>query len=197
MTESEIKTAIDTHVVKYKRYYSSICISYFNGRYLWEDMFQELYIHFLKVRPEQIIKFHSQNKLHFLGGKILWFLYSKRGHRKNHVDSQTSTLNESANRIEYRFFDNMDDEENATETIGFDLIDEPTDPLSKIAPTDIDTALNDLYSHDPFLFDVFTILQKETINSLSKKADINRKFLTDSHKKACEFIRNHKQLSKF
>lgn len=202
MTQDEVKFAVDNHIVRYQRYYSAVCIEKYNGRYLWEDLFQELYLHFLKVKPEKFKPFYDQNRLHYLGGKILWYLHSKRGHRKNHADSETSPLNETCNIESVSFYEQKGDKENEFEPIDrFDMLidgDQATDEIALFS-VDIDTALNDLYTRDPFLFDVFTILQRpgESINSLSKRAKINRKFLTDSHKAACEFIRNHKQTANF
>lgn len=203
MTQEEVKSILDKHIVKYQRYYSTICISYFNGRYLWEDMFQELYLQFLKVRPETFEKFHNTDRLHFLGGKIISFLYSKRGQRKNHSDSQTSVFNETCGIIdisEYRPLIELSDEGDAVvdRRRGVtEIAEQPSDPLQKVDIAIVKRVVEDLYTYDPFLYDVFTFLQKESINSLSKRSGINRKYLTDSHKIACEFIRNHKQLVNF
>jgi hypothetical protein len=197
-----MKLIIDEHVTKYKSYYASICFSYYGGRYLWEDLFQEMYLAFLKVKPEKFEDYHKKDKLRFLGGRIIGFLYSKRGQKKNHTDSCSSVLNETCSLIDvsdYRHPEAFGDESEFIERKQRtkEVIDEPSSPLSKVNLNDLQDVLNDLYAHDPFLYDVFTILQKETINSLSKKAKINRKFLTDSNKRAVEFIRNHKQFVNF
>ena len=174
-----MKQIIDKHIIEYHRYYSCVCINYYKGRYLWEDLLQELYLEFLNCNENTIAKFNEQKKLHFLGAKIIQGLYSKRGKRKEYKVG-TSNLNELSNLKEYSNLKTIQDE---------------TDPFAYIDDEEVKRAMDDLYKRDWFLHDVLVITQSESINNLSKRTKIDRGYLTKAIKEAKYYIKNHEQIT--
>ncbi len=180
-----VKDLIDRHIVEYERYYKSICYSYYNGRYLYEDLFQELYIGFFNCKEDVILKFSNGNRLNYLGALILRNLFSKRGYHKKHIDGQTSPLFELSNvseLVDKRIVDEDDEFTKFIDSIPTELIEQK---------------MNELYQKDWFSHDVFkrVVIEDENIYQLSKNTTINRKYLTENFNETKAYLR--KQLSDF
>ena len=60
MTSKEI---IDSHINQHYEYYRKQCRYQYNGRYLWEDLFQETYLKLLTIKPETIEFYNEIGKL--------------------------------------------------------------------------------------------------------------------------------------
>lgn len=179
-----VKSIIDKHIIEYERYYKSICYSYYNGRYLWEDLFQELYLGFVDCKPDTVLQFNSTGRLNYLGALIIRNIFSKRGYHKKHEDGRTSPLFEVSNiseLVDKRMIDDRDDFAEFINKI-------PDDKLNEI--------MNDLYKKDWFSHDVFKrVALNENIHQLSKKTTINRKYLTDTYNQTKEYLQ--KQFEQF
>jgi len=174
---SGVKHLIDKHITEYERYYKSICYHYYNGRYLWEDLFQELYIGFIDCKPDTVLKFSNDGKLNYLGALILRNTFGKRGYHKKNKGSSTSNLFELSN---------------ICELVDRSLIDENSEFdefINSIPFEKVEDIMNDLYKEDWFKHDVFIMAQKESLNSLSKRTTINRKYLTDTYRNAQRLLR--------
>jgi len=180
----EVKEIIDKHIVECERYYRYICLSYYNGRYLHEDLFQELYIGFINCNKDTVLKFNNANKLNYLGGLIIRNIYSKRGYHKRHKDGCTSPLFEVSNiaeLVDKTLIDEDNEFDRFIESIPFEKVGE---------------VMNELYKEDWFSHDVFKrVVEGENIYKLSKNTTINRKYLTDTFNKTKEHLR--KQFTEF
>ena len=145
---------------------------------MWEDLFQEFYLAFIDVSESTILKFHSQDKLIYLGSLVIRNVHSHRGYVKRTDKGRTSNLFESCNLME----------------VDVRMIDEPKSTFDQLNETvsmnDFKIMLADLYKRDWFMHDVFMMSNTKSINELSKQTTINRKYLTDARKQAQYFLKS-------
>lgn len=100
------KAVVDKHFTDNYKYYRKVCYQYYGGRYLLEDLLHEVYLGFMKIRPELIDSFNQINKrtglnnLKNLGLLIIRSLYQKRFYKKKYERGSDSPLSEM-NGIEY------------------------------------------------------------------------------------------------
>ena len=164
-----IKDIIDNHITNDYSYYNRISKRYYNNRYLADDMTQELYLSFLKVKPEVIKKFNEINKLRLIGGRILLSLYSKRNQGTKNKGKSVSPLHE-------------------TPTISlFDVVipsEESHEDIKEVL--DLLMRGNDTW----FFVTVFQECQEQSILQLSNKTKISRSYLTMAYKKGKELLYN-------
>lgn len=173
-----VKMIIDEHYTKYYHYYHMICTRFFKGRYIAEDMLHELYLGFLTVKSEVIIKFHAIDKLKCIGIRILKSLYSKRNLGTKRAGKTTSPLHElpmvfDVNELEIET-DNISNEYNYEKT---------------------EQAINKLTSNNDtwFVTQVFIQCQQTNISKLSRETKISRSYLTAAYKKGRELL--HKEVT--
>jgi hypothetical protein len=164
-----VKEIIDTHIIEYEKYYKFICRNYYNGRYLSDDLFQELYLCFLDADPNEVKKFADAKKLHYLGALIIRNTFGKRGYHKRQERSETSPLFELSN---------------ITELVDKRIREDQTKEVN------LEKLMDDLYKRDWFSHDVFMLAQNESINSLSKRTKIDRQLLTSTYKEARTYLLN-------
>ena len=77
-----MKEIVDAHFLENHEYYKKVCRYSFKDRYLWEDLLQETYLCFLRVKPETIEKYHELGKLRSIGNIIIRSLYQDRKRAK-------------------------------------------------------------------------------------------------------------------
>jgi hypothetical protein len=170
-----VKAVIDEHITLNERYYKSVCYQYYNGRYLWEDLFQEFYLEFLNLKSDLVQKFHEANKLNYLGALVIRNIYSKRGQHKRYKVGETSPLFETVTIAENLNISlPQEDDTTIYDKVDFKLVQDRLAELKR----------NDWFKHE-----VLMLLQNESINGLSKRTNINRKYLTDTYKDTCNQLK--------
>lgn len=207
----DVKTIIDEHIKVNYDYYHRVCKKYYNGRYIADDMVQELYLAFLNVKEDVILKFHSVNKLKNIGGKIALSLFNKRNQGTKNAGKSTSPLHEVPARTSvnntfivldknnYRPNENPDDFFNHDDFI--DIVNwkksEPTehDPSRHIIKekqlSTMAEAMTRLMRNQDTWFEVtvFKECQNQSILSLSKETRISRSYLTRAYNNGRELIK--------
>lgn len=184
-----MKEIIDAHFLSHYEYYKKVCRYSFKDRYLWEDLFQETYLGFLKVKPETIQKYHDLGQLNKIGNIIIRSLYQERTRAKMNKNGHTSPLFEVGKyevtdfkdsevlnqfEIELEEIENRDKYDKAIEVFG-KALSEPVSNEKKASP---------------FLkVKTFLAVHDSNIYRISKQTGINRKYITDVYNDAREYIK--------
>lgn len=185
--QQDVKSIIDNHIKLNYDYYHRVCKKYYNGRYIADDMVQELYLAFLNVKEDVILKFHSVNKLKNIGGKIALSLFNKRNQGTKNAGKTTSPLHE-------------------VPTFGSCLTDDDFSEWSAYRPESHDycrhtvkekqlstmaEAMTKLMRNQETWFEVtvFKECQNQSILSLSKETRISRSYLTRAYNNGRELIK--------
>ena len=167
------KDIIDQHFTDNYKRYQRVCYRYYRGRYLFDDLLNEAYFEFLKVKEDVILKFHAMDKLYNIGLKIIRSLYQKRFSTKKYEGaSSTSALYESKTITLH--IDRLD--------LSNESYDESQDLLFDEVSKKIDKGLQS--QDDWFCMTVFVKSQTESIFEMSKKTRISRPYLTKAYKEA-------------
>lgn len=179
-----MKQHIDEHIVKFEKYYRGVCYTYYNGRYLYEDLLQELYIEFINTSPNIIRKFHVNNKLIYLGHILIRKIYSHRGYHKRYDKGKTSPLFESCH-IECLDIDKID-------LTSSENIESELDELINNLPPDPEYIFKQLDEHekeDYFEANIVRLSQNESLHSISKRTRISYPYIVKKYKEANENIK--------
>lgn len=204
----DVKTIIDEHIKVNYDYYHRVCKKYYNGRYIADDMVQELYLAFLNVKEDVILKFHSVNKLKNIGGKIALSLFNKRNQGTKNAGKSTSPLHEVPALTNHNDTFVVVDKNNFKDNDAFltydDFIDianwkksEPTehDPCRHVIKekqlSTMAEAMTRLMRNQDTWFEVtvFKECQNQSILSLSKETRISRSYLTRAYNNGRELIK--------
>lgn len=180
------KSIIDKHFEKNYKYYRQVCYRYYRGRYLFEDLLNESYLEFLRVKEPTINKFNEIDKLHLIGLKIIRSLYRRRyasANRTGENGCNSSPLFETPT-LGYEV-DFLQDESKDEKEIQL-YFERATNLIEKSLSYPVETCK----AKTPYqLVQTFLAVQESNINRVSIETGISRPFITETYKQAREFIK--------
>lgn len=186
-----MKEIVDAHFLENHEYYKKVCRYSFKDRYLWEDLLQETYLCFLRVKPDTIEKYHELGKLRSIGNIIIRSLYQDRKRAKKNKNGHTSPL------FEFNSYSNEDSnlqDSNELNYFEIELYELEMKVNYDKALVLFDKALTEPVSDhagaSSFLkIKTFLAVQDSNIYRISKQTGINRKYITDVYNEAREYIK--------
>lgn len=180
-----MKVIIDRHIQDRYDYYRNICYYHFQGRYLWEDLFQETYLKLLEIKPETIEFYDSIDKLHCIVIRTIKSLRQESKRAKKNKQGHTSPLFEiNGLDISHGYFDESD-------SINEIEIQEQFEKANKA----IEKALSQPVAESKEVSDYLKIKTFVHINEtntyrVSKKTGISRQYLNQIYQQGRELLLN-------
>lgn len=198
-----VKQIIDEHFKVNYNYYKNICNKYFNNRYIAEDMLHQLYLSFLDVKEDVVIKFNEIGKLKNIGGNILVSLYTKRNQGNKNKGASSSPLHEipilhnteKTIRSGVKIYCSKPEKESISfYKAGFyskqSDLDNSRYLIKEKQLSKMEVAINEKLTGDTwFATKVFLLCQEQSILSLSKQTKISRSYLTKAYAKGQEILK--------
>lgn len=186
-----MKEIIDNHFLENYEYYKKVCRYSFKGRYLWEDLLQETYLCFFKVKPETIKKYSDTGQLLRIGSIIIRSLYQERKRAKKNSNGNTSPLFEIAGSYSE---DNLIKDDSVLNYFEIELheleIKDSYDKALKVFDKALsEPVINNKQASSFLKVKTFLAVQDSNIHRISKETGINRKYITDVYNEAREFIK--------
>src|SRR3954463_14146142 len=96
-----MRSIADAHFTENYNYYRKVCRNQFRGSYLFEDLLQETYLEFLKVKPETIEFYNEIGRLNCIVIRIIKALHNRRRNGKKNKQGETSPLFEIPQDYKY------------------------------------------------------------------------------------------------
>lgn len=159
-------------------YYKGYCKKLYNGRYLADDLFQELYECLYKISEERILRYHNLNRMRYLGTKELRTFFNRRGKKKTQR-AESSPLFEVCNLCETNFnFESLEVE-------GFDYIKEERIQKAEQKISDMKQ------SKEWFDAEVLLLSVDQSLSQLSRDTGIKRLYLSQACNRAKVEIRRY------
>lgn len=181
--ESQTKIIIDKHFEGNYNYYKRVCLRYYKGRYLFEDLLHEVYLKFVESKEATIKRYSSSDKLYCLGLYYIRHLYRERKRTKRRGKTKhlgVSTLHEQTNLTEFDL-----DTLNIQDLSAEDKIDEffKQDNSLKLIDELKNLIIDKLQEEDEDM-SVFVMAQTEPIYKMSQRTKIGKLSLQKAHDRA-------------
>lgn len=182
-----MKEIVDSHFIAHLDYYKSYCQYSYRGRYLWEDLLQETYLNFLRVKPDVLQKYSDNGRLTTIGRIIIRSLYQDRKRAKKNKNGNTSPLFE----INGYSDDTRDCDTNYFEIEQAEIdFEECYNKALKLFERALSEPVSQGKEKSSFLkVKTFLAVQESNIYQISKQTGINRKYITDVYNEAREYIK--------
>ena len=180
------KQIIDTHFEKNYKYYRQVCYRYYRGKYLYEDLLNESYLEFLKVKEPVIFKFSNRDKLHCIGLKIIRSLYQKRFSKANRNKGNGCNSSQLFETPSISYEIEFTEQEGKDETEIQMYFERATIAIEKALTYPVSEGKD----KTPYqLVQAFLAVEASSVNKISKETGISRTFITETYKQGKEYLK--------
>lgn len=187
-----MKEIVDKHYSEYYKYYRRMCLQYYNGRYLSEDLLHELYFELLKVKPETVEFFDEIGKLHYIGLRIIKSLFYHKNKSKTHSAESSPLFETPSVSTSTMLLDSFLKDESILE---LNELENEIQRQFEAAQRGIEQALSSKESPDNktpsdyLKVRVFLDANETNIHRLSKTIGVNRAYIKEVYKQGQELLK--------